>query len=265
MASVLQWQHPWQQGFSFSGNHRVDAARFAALTPEQRTRIGWFDYHSPFRTGIPEIDHSATLFTILREPVARVVSFMHHVWDGKSPGLSEFSGGDRFPVTAFLRDPIPELQNLQTKMMLNTSSCTSPEELKRLGHDAALELATEHLLEGMAAFGLQEELDASLLLMQQPLGWRTPLYVSRNRRSSVGQISLTPAQRRRIEGLNSLDMRLYAQARTHFDQRKRRAGITSDAVARFARQRRATAPVVQTTALARRGVTRLQNRTGGRI
>jgi hypothetical protein len=77
------------------------------------------------------------------------------------------------------------------------------------------------VLEGeFDCYGITEELDNSLLLFKQVLGWnKWPLYRSRNSSNSQSLLHFEPRHIARIETLNIIDLALYERALELFGQR----------------------------------------------
>jgi len=199
--------------FVFTGRLEEDQARFRALSAEEKRRLVFVFGHAPRHTGFEEIDKWPTI-TILREPVSRVISFCRHVREGKSPHLREQFPPERFELDAFLASRNPELENLQTRLLLGGECPDDPEEAGRL---AARKLADTG---NFTAFGLFEELDLSLLHFRHVLRWPWLPQLARLNTSRVGaDLVFTAEHRTRIAHLNRADEVLYGQARRIWRER----------------------------------------------
>lgn len=194
-----------------------DRPRYEMLLPAERRGIRFFKGHAPIITGIPEADNATTI-TILRDPVSRIQSFCQHVSEGKSPHLvGRFPPGS-FDLKTFLRSGLDELEDLQTKMLINSGSCADPRYLHELGVERAVEVALSNLCDKIAVFGLQEAYDESLILFADRLGWQLPVYVSRNIRSQGKRLNFDSHDIDRINALTVADRALYAKAKTYFEK-----------------------------------------------
>jgi hypothetical protein len=201
--------------FVFTGRFSEDQARFHALSAEEKRRLVFVFGHAPRRTGLEEIDEWPTI-TILREPVSRVISFCRHVREGKSPHLRKHFPPEQFDLDAFLESGDPELENLQSRLLLGGECPDEPEEAGRL---AARKLADEV---NFTAFGIFEELDLSLLHFRRVLRWPWLPQLARLNASRAGtDLVLTAEHRARIAQLNRADEVLYRQARRIWRERSK--------------------------------------------
>lgn len=202
--------------FIFSTNHPDNLAKIDAMSASERAAIRVFIGHSLFETGIPEAD-SALLVTYLREPVSRVKSFISHVAAGRTSIAVD--PHQEFSVDHFLESGNKELENLQTKVFINTDRLESDSGIHRLGSAAAFELARKRLFEHVTAFGLQDRFDEGWVAIWHALGISPPLYAMMNRRHDKERLLFTPAQIERIKELNQLDLQLYEAACVEFESR----------------------------------------------
>ena len=204
--------------FEFHGDCDQDRVRYEALSAEDQQAVQFFHGHAPIQTGIAAVD-AAPILTMLREPVARVKSFCQHVSEGKSPHLIERFPVKSFNVTEFLESGLDELANLQTKMLINTGSCSDSSLFSELGGDAAVELAIHNLTERIEIFGLQEAYDHSLILFAERFGWGLPVYVKKNVKSAHQRLKFSSEDIRKIETLNEADLKLYVAAKKIFNEK----------------------------------------------
>jgi hypothetical protein len=221
--------------FGFTGVAPKDRERFLALGQKERDSVSLFIGHSMYETGLPEAD-TADIFTILREPESRVRSFIQHAAAGKSQYLKDYANSGTFSVDAFLESGNGELSNLQTKMLINQDRSGSESRISELGDDAAFELAKSRLIDGMIAYGLQEDFDAGWVAIWNALGKKPPLYAVLNRKKAAAMLDFTDAQLNRIRELNQIDIRLYQAAKEEFQRRRDSGQIPDEAVAAFQRR-----------------------------
>ena len=245
--------------FVFSGNIRRDRERFAAMPARSRQRLALCTGHAPLHTGCLELDQMPTV-TLLRDPVERVKSFCQHISEGKSPQIYRREGGQPFDLDALLASGRIQLNNFQSRMILGGDAYQLPR-----GDVAGLaEQAVARLAEGLAGFGLTEELDCSLLLFRRTLGWqRWPVYRSRNRKDTAALLQFERRHIERIRELNSLDEAVYGAARELFEQRLALHCPDIEAeLAQFRLQQSAPQPLFAVLDAAR-GLSRLKRRGGG--
>ncbi len=215
--TILHRQYLLKKRFLFTGNHLQDKKRYEQLPEKEKQSIVLFTGHAPITTGIEEADN-AVLFTMLREPVSRVLSFCRHVAEGKSPYLRQEQSTQvrPFDLDAFLQGGNCELSNLQTKMLINTESCADPSLLDSMTPAEALDAASENLFNTIDAFGIQELFDESLLLFSRRYTWKLPFYTRRNIKGSEDRFHIENRHLEMIQELNTIDADLYARARKRF-------------------------------------------------
>lgn len=235
VASALLRVYGRKSFFAFTGIVEKDRANFSNLDSESRKAFRLFIGHSMYDTGIPEADH-VEIFTMLREPVSRVKSFIQHVASGKSSYLKDYATSRPFAIDEFLASGNGELENLQTKMLINKDDSPSNARIEELGDQVALDLAFSRLKDGMIAFGIQEDFDASWVAIWNALGRRAPLYASLNRKKDAALLNFTPGQLERIRELNQLDLKLYEAAHTEFQRRRESGQIPVADVKAFTRR-----------------------------
>ena len=188
-----------------------------------------------YETGLKEPD-AAEIFTILREPVSRVKSFIQHVAAGKSQYLKEYVESGVFSVDHFLYSGNGELDNLQTKMLINSDHSGSNLRISELGEEAAVELAISRLINDALAFGIQEDFDASWVAIWNALGRKPPIYASLNQKKTAERLEFTERQLEKIRDLNRLDLKVYAAAKEEFQRRCMTGAISDSDVTVFKRR-----------------------------
>jgi len=217
--TMLRLQYLGAPHFSFSGELAADRGRWESLTPAKKARIRLFTGHAPIETGIPEADQNIDVVTMLRDPVERVKSLCQHVSEGKSAHLRARFPPGRFDLDAFLESGNEGLSNLQTRMLINRGRAASPERIRNMSAEEALDLALCNLHEKVACYGILERFDESLVRFQQRFDWRTPCYASSNRKDPDRLLRFEERHLQRIAEMNALDLALYDAARKKFDQR----------------------------------------------
>ena len=212
----IQWQYQGSETFGFTGNIQSDIQTYHSLDPDKQKTIGLVWGHSPRITGIPAIDTMPTV-TFLRHPVRRVQSFCQHVSEGKSPYLLDKFPPETFDLDQFLNSGNGELENMHARTLLGNQGY----ELPNMSPEKIVERAIEVLM-GLAAFGLQEDYNTSLLMFKKILGWSLwPVYQTQNRKNRSQLLSFSPDQVAKIESLNQLDLMIYDRAKELFMRRVR--------------------------------------------
>lgn len=236
--------------------------RIAALAPSQRRQVRFFAAHSGFglRDRLPESMRSdAAYITVLREPVARMISTFHHL---RSEG--------RLPADAPLRNYLDlrkhfglfKFDNCQTRYLAGENGVAidvPPGECTR----DMLELAKRRLEKDLFWLGVTERFDESVLLLADLIGWRRPRYVRARVTSASDRAPAVDDQAMlEMRELNALDIELHAHAMQLLDARIRAQGESFAArVERFgrdnARHARIRGPISAAMPAARKALQRL--------
>jgi Galactose-3-O-sulfotransferase len=202
------------------------AARLANLL--QRPDVWVFLGH--FRFGIHELQsRPATYTTVLRDPVARVISLGAH--DLRWSGEKEVPNIDLGELERhLLESDAPELDNGQTRRLAGINppfgQCTT----------AMLERAKHNLSEHFSVVGLTERFDETIVLFSRVLGWELEHY-NPSRQVNPHRLSSSDLSAGVIDAVgerNSLDVELHAFAAELFEAQVERQGSTfQDALAAF--------------------------------
>lgn len=204
----------------YSGNHfalvghlDIDLAELERFSPANLATFSLFGGHGPRRLGHPAIDALPTV-TLLREPIARVISFCRHVSEGKAPYLLEQFPPARFDLDVFLASGNIELANYQTRTLLGNGSYELPDAKPDELVGRALDVLTNDIVQ----FGLVERFDQSLVLFKRAFGWDWPFYARANE-SGPTRLRFTRDHIRTIAEYNHLDLDLYRSAQVEFRRR----------------------------------------------
>lgn len=177
--------------------------------------------HLPF--GVHELlPKPSVYFTVLREPVDRVLSYYYFLRRFSPHELHYLANTPGMDLQSFLENKISlETDNLQTRILSGAwlsvpyGQCT--EEL--------LAMAKKNLQERFRVVGLAEQFDETLLLLKNAFHWRRTFYVKLNvTRHRPRQEALTPQILGLIQKDNQLDSELYAYAQQLFAAHLQRQG-----------------------------------------
>lgn len=212
---ILKRQYCGKKSFEFTGNIASDIKRFEALSENDKEYVVLFTGHAPIVPGIKNADNATTI-TFLRDPISRVKSFCQHVSEGKSPYLIDNFSPETFSLDDFLKSGNGELSNLETKMLVNHGSCTSPLLFENMSASEAKDAALDNLFRKISHFGLQEYFDESLIVFSLALNWRMPIYASKNKKKTSKLIQFEKRHLERIAELNAIDIEVYKFAKDRF-------------------------------------------------
>jgi hypothetical protein len=182
--------------------------RWAARRDEIRVVTG----HFPVCT-TELLDADFRTFTVLRDPVERTLSYLRHHRD-TTPDDNELSLEEIYEDPGNFRHFI---ENHMVKMLsLTTAEMKRTAMMTIVDFDPGRLQAAVSALEGMDAFGVQEELEAFAQRLERLYGWRLGPPI----RENVTAPAEVPASfRNRIAEDNALDMELYEHARNLLRQR----------------------------------------------
>ena len=212
---ILSRQYSGTQHFQFLGDNISDKKRFEEMPVDDRRNVRLFTGHAPIVTGISEAD-TATIITILRDPIERVKSFCQHVSEGKSPYLLKDFPPERFNLDEFLESGNEELSNLQAKMLINGGHICSPKLIDSMPVAKAANLALTNLFNRVSYFGIQQYFDESLIMFSESLNWKLPLYVHLNKKRTFKRLKFEDRHLQRIEELNPVSIEVYNRAKERF-------------------------------------------------
>jgi hypothetical protein len=218
LRTVIRGQYRRQQICIASQTPGDPFRDYLSLPAEQQAQIRIVQGHFPY--GLHEhIDRQAVYATMLREPIARVISYYRFVRD--HPEHKNHATVMAKGLAGFIRETQSrQLDNAQLRYLAAAQdapfgACT----------EAMLDEAIWRLDERFAAVGLVEAFDDSLLLMSRALGWRLPFYRSINvSKHRLGDAELSADLLDLLREYNRLDQRLYDYARQRFEQTVRAQG-----------------------------------------
>jgi hypothetical protein len=235
LRKIIERQYPRHLIFNVDGP--LDRRRFYDLPEAARRRLrvvqGHVGYGIHTHLFVP-VDY----ITMLRHPVELVTSMYYFFKKKRFPKVRPLVDGKS--LLEFADQNVYIVRNLQTRFL----SGVVP-EVERSGELGArgdldrstLEIAKEHLTTRVAAFGLSERFDESLLLFAKRLAWRNVFY--RRLNTTRERLSLRDVSRAIvaiIEKNNALDMELYDFAVRTFDARvARHEPAFTEAIRRFQR------------------------------
>lgn len=162
----------------------------------------------------PLLNERIDYVTLLRDPVARVVSHFNHVMNGEYPEHREVF--ERHPtIEKFIEHEWA--RDVQTSFLLDRKiePDDDPEE--------AIRDAEAILRDRIKVVGLAERFDETLILCAEAFGWELPTYASANRAIDRGKRirvkDLDKSVIDRIKAANPRDMAVYERGKALFEER----------------------------------------------
>lgn len=220
---VIENQYPPESVLAIDPARQEAALEeFKCLPPSEREKIRLLRGHIGYGLHI-YLPSPVTYITILRDPVDRVLSHYYylrtHLERGSTfadrPWLQD---AGRMSLTDYVRfGRSADLRNGQTKLLAGRMDGWGVDSTPPLDEEGLLQAARRNLHEGLGVVGLAERFDETLVLLKRRLGWKTPIYVSRNR--TEGRPPKTQLPRETLEILeeqNALDLELYRDANVVF-------------------------------------------------
>lgn len=193
--------------------------RFRALPPEVRRRVAVVAGHEPW--GLHGVyagcGLTPAIITVLREPVARVMSLFRYIH--RTPEHQQHERFARGGVTlagVYEERALIAFDNHQTRFLAGGAAGGKP--FGGLTRDD-LETAKRNLASGCRAFGLQERFEESLAWFARELGWGRVGAPELNRGEPGAGGGDPGGERTLIERHNELDLELYAFAAGLFGKR----------------------------------------------
>lgn len=206
MLGILRDEYPADSILSLRGIETTERPALLAAASEQiRVVAGHVD--SSFARHLPR---PCRLFTILREPVDRVLSLYYFLAREKTMGSHE----------AVVRGELTIEKLARRHGSMQARYVAGYEPAATVAGDQLLREAKDVLAEKMVAFGLTERFDESLLLFNAALGWNVRGYHRENvTRQRPQQAEIDPADLELVRAHCAVDLEFYEFARALFEQR----------------------------------------------
>ncbi len=192
---------------------------FKSFSEEKRQRFQLIKGHMGF--GLHQfVPQPCSYFTLLRDPVKRIISHYYHVLRTPNHYLHQVVTEQQMDLKAFVSSGISlELDNGQTRLIAASNGnedesiefgCATPE---------LLEIAKQHLINYFSVVGVMEEFDRTLLLLQKKLGWKNICYARKNTgKNTTKKSDISADTLAAIQQHNALDIELYQFAKQLLQQ-----------------------------------------------
>jgi SAM-dependent methyltransferase len=199
---------------------RTALPKLAALPAETLGRIRLLRGHFPFGLH-PYLPQPADYFTMLRDPIDRVVSFYYFVRQTPDHYLHTLVADSALGLADAVRAGwTTELDNGQTRLLAGLQDDQIPVGQCRPEH---LAQAQDNIEQYFVVCGLTERFDDSLILFKRALGWNRLSYSpGLNATANRPRLAdLDRSTRRLIEETQALDVALYPWAAARFRRQAR--------------------------------------------
>lgn len=218
---ILERQYPEDQIYSFDAwNHTFE--HFTNLSEGERSRIRLLRGHMVF--GMHEyVPNPSTYFTLLRDPVDRVISYYYHVLRDHNHHWHDFVVSNDVGLRAFVESGKDiGMSDFQTRVLAGGRWHNSP--YGKCPREA-VKVAQRHLQDHFSVVGLLRRFDETLLMLGKASGWQDLCYVRRNvTRQRPDKRDLPRGTLKAIVNANRRDIELYSRVSEYLVHEVRKRG-----------------------------------------
>ena len=206
----------------FIDRHDVGIEEFKALSVERRAQIRMLRGHIPFGLHL-HIPVASTYFTVLREPVERIISYYYFVRRNPQHYLHDYALSQGMTLRRYIEARVSlATDNFQTRIVSGAWTNVGYGECD----EATLELAKRNLALHFAVVGLAERFDQTLLLLTRKFGWQNVFYTRQNVTEGRPLKEWLPEETLAVvRQHNRLDLELYRYAQGLFSAQVREQGL----------------------------------------
>jgi hypothetical protein len=220
---IIERQYAPQNVYTLDSTRILESIQaFQDLSAARRAEIYMLKGHIGMRLEMHKfLPEPVTYFTLLRDPIDRVISHYYYIRGLKDHYLTELAINTSLQEV-LEQDKIPMFNNEQTRWLAG--------EEHNIGfggyQEKILEKAKKNLREHFAVVGLTERFDETLLLLKHTYDWphnvfytRTNVTTQRPRKDEI-----SPATLNALVQANLLDIELYQYASKLFEEQLRQQG-----------------------------------------
>lgn len=211
--TIVDRQYAPEKIYSFGSNAQDSIKAFQELSIEERSNLQFLRGHMPF--GLHDyFPQSDEYFTLLRDPVARVVSYYNFILRTPDHYLYEIIKSKNMSLFDLMQTDYPIMMNdaqvrLLSGIWADVGFGKVPAEM--------LEKAKSNLKNYFVVVGITEEFDKTLFLLKEKLRWPSQIFykkenVTRKKKSQ----SMSAKTLEIVRRYNQLDQALYQFAKTLF-------------------------------------------------
>jgi hypothetical protein len=214
LARIIARQYP-PRARMLVERHDEGVREFQALPEARRAEIRLLRGHIPYGLHA-DCPRPATYFTLLREPIDRLVSYYYFVQREPQHYLHDYANTPGMTLKRYVEDRVSlQMANMQTRLISGVWTDPGYGECDR----GTLATAKRNLERHFSVVGLTERFDETLLLLKRTLGWRNVFYVRHNvTRGRPRRASLDAETLAVLCASNQLDLELYEHAKALLDQ-----------------------------------------------
>lgn len=209
--------------YLFDGsNIESSIEKFKRLPKKDRNKIKILKGHMSY--GYHEyFDNECEYFTLLRDPIDRVISDFYYILEQPSHSRYEKVKKGSMSLYDYLKSKMSvAMSNAQTRLVAGYLSGAGDVKKEDLPFGKCTEetlLEAEENLKEFSVVGLTERFDETLILLKRAFGWKTPYYTRANvtkkrpKKREISQESI-----RLIKDYNKYDIELYEYGKKLFDE-----------------------------------------------
>jgi hypothetical protein len=179
LSIVLKGMYPSERVFHIDNSRYEDSSEeFKLLTAQKKAQLALVDGHMYY--GLHRyLPHESSYFTMLRDPVKRLVSLYNYGLQTPSVSWNARMVQEKPTFVEFVKGHYTNTSDNGIARFLSGHNLAAAAH-GQCGSDTAIQ-AISNLKNHFSAIGLLEEFDQSLLLFQHVLAWtKQPLYKRRN-------------------------------------------------------------------------------------
>ena len=206
---IIEWQYSPFEIFTMDPYRiRATPERLKTLPEGRRRRLRVVRGHMFY--GLHQcLPQGATYMTMLRDPVARVMSAYYFILRRPLNPLHRKVKKERLSIEDCIR-LFPQRHNLQCRLIAGVKDASST------GDGRLLDMAKEHLTKSFSVVGICERFEESLMLMATTFDWEILFY--KNCKVSKTRPQIDPGTVEMIRDHNRLDVELYEFSKRLFEE-----------------------------------------------
>lgn len=220
MHGIVLRQYKGKPNTNILNNQEAQKFRELPVADRERNEVVMghmaFGLHTCFSK--PE---EVSYFTLLRDPVKRVISHYYYILKRKTHHLHDIIVDRNYSLKDYVDSGVKaNTENLQVRLLSDNIEAPHGTCTREM-----LEIAKSNLEKHFSVVGLTEYFDETVLLIQQYYGWKTPYYARDNVTGhGVKPEHLDPETLQTIQHYNQLDMELYLWAKKRLEDQIQSGG-----------------------------------------